>query len=52
MLKRVKAEKEDFFEEAGMSENEMIAHLTNNMCLPYAKLKAVAFRQAKASIKD
>ena len=52
MLKRIKAEKEDFFDEAGISENEMIAHLTNNLCLPYSKIRSIAYRQATATIKD
>ena len=52
MLRRLKAEKEDFFEEAGVTENEMVAHLTNNMCLPYSKLKSQAYRSATAQIKD
>ena len=33
VLKRLQAEKPEFFDEAGMGKDEMIAHLTNNMCL-------------------
>ena len=52
MMKRIKAENENFFEEAGIPENELIAHLTNNMCLPYTKLKSQAYRSATATLKD
>ena len=33
MLKRLEKEKPEFFEENSVSKREMVAHLTNNMCI-------------------
>ena len=48
MMKRLEDEKPEFFEEAGMSKRELVAHLTNNMCLPYSKLKSKVYRETVA----
>ena len=34
MLQRLSREQPEFFEEQGISLNELAAHLSNNMCLP------------------
>ena len=52
LMKRLEKEKEDFFEEAGITKREMVAHLTNNLCLPYTKLKSQAYRSAAAKLKE
>lgn len=40
MLKRLEKEKPDFYEENNLQKQELIAHLINNMCLPYAKYRS------------
>ena len=52
MLKRMEKEKPEFFEENNISKREMMAHLTNNMCLPYTKYKGRIFRETTAALKD
>lgn len=52
MMKRLESEKPEFFEEAGMTKREMIAHLTNNMCLSYTKMKSKVFRETVVQLKD
>ena len=52
MLKRLEKEKPEFFEENNINKQEMIAHLTNNMCLPYTKFKGKVFRDTTARLKE
>ncbi len=52
MLKRLEKEKPEFFEENNINKKEMIAHLTNNMCLPYTKYKGKVFRDTTARLKE
>jgi len=52
VLKRLMAEKPEFLEEAGVSEDEMVTHLTNNMCLPYQKYQSRMFRERSAELKE
>jgi hypothetical protein len=52
MMKRLHNEKPEFFEEAGISRPELVAHLTNNMCLPYSKIKAKVMRETTVKIKE
>ncbi len=52
MLKRMEKEKAEFFEENSINKRELVAHLTNNMCLPYTKYKNTVFRDTLAQIKS
>ena len=52
MLMRAKAEDPDIFAMKGMSKEEMQAHLTHNMCLPYSKMHAKVFRETTAKINE
>lgn len=52
VLKRLEAEKPEFFQEYGMSKEALAVHLTNNMCLPFSKLKSYMFRDTTAKIKE
>lgn len=52
MLKRLEKDKPEFYEEAGVSKNELVAHLSNNMCLPYQKFKNQLFRKRTVALKD
>ena len=44
MLQRLEKEKPDFYEENNLVKKELVAHLTNNMCLAYNKYKSKVFR--------
>jgi hypothetical protein len=44
MLLRLEKEQPDFYEENNINKKELVAHLTNNMCLPYTKYKHYIFR--------
>ena len=50
MLKRLEKEKPEFYEENNLSKGEMVAHLTNNMCLPYAKYRSKVYRDRTAEL--
>ena len=52
MLTRAQVEEPEVFAMKGMSKHEMQAHLVHNMCLPYAKLHARAFRDTTAKINE
>ena len=52
MLTRAKAEDPEIFAMRGMSKGEMQAHLTHNMCLPYAKVHSKVFRETTAKINE
>ena len=52
MLTRAKAEDPEIFAMRGMSKEEMQAHLTHNMCLPYAKVHSKVFRETTAKITE
>jgi len=52
LIRRLVAEQPDFLEEAGVSKNELISHLANNMCYPYTKLKSRMFRETTADLKS
>ena len=52
MLKRLEKEKPEFYEENELDKGELVAHLTNNMCLPYAKYKSKMFRERTSAIKE
>ena len=52
MLTRAKAEDPEIFALRGMSKAEMQAHLTHNMCLPYAKVHSKVFRETTAKINE
>ena len=52
MLKRMENEKPEFFEENNINKRLMVAHLTNNMCLPYTKYKSTVFRRTTADLKE
>jgi hypothetical protein len=52
MMKRLESEKPEFFVEATMTRPELVAHLTNNMCLPYSKIKAKMMRDTSVKIKE
>lgn len=52
MLQRLEKEKPEFYEENNLNKNELITHLTNNMCLPYTKYKGLAFRKRTAELKE
>lgn len=52
MLKRLAAERPDFFEENNISKDELATHLTNNMCLPFTKYKNRVFRDTTARFKE
>jgi len=51
LIRRLVAEQPEFLDEAGVSKNELIAHLTNNMCYPYTKVKSRMFRERTVEIK-
>jgi hypothetical protein len=51
VIRRLVAEQPEFLEENGVSKNEIITHLTNNMCYPYTKYKSRMFRERTAEIK-
>ena len=44
MLMRLEKEKPEFYEENNLSKGELVAHLSNNMCLAYSKYKSKVFR--------
>jgi hypothetical protein len=52
MMKRLENEKPEFFEESTISRAEIVAHLTHNMCLPYAKIKSRVMRETTSKIKE
>ena len=52
MLKRLEKEKPEFYEENNLSRGELVAHLTNNMCLTYTKYKSKVFRDTTARLKE
>lgn len=52
MLKRLEKEKPEFYEENNISRGELVAHLTNNMCLTYTKYKSKVFRDTTVKIKE
>ena len=52
MLIRLQKEKPEFFEENNIDKHELLAHLTNNMCLKESKYKSKAYREAVAGIKE
>ncbi len=53
MLKRLEKEKPEFYEENNISSRgELVAHLTNNMCLQYTKYKSKVFRDTTAQLKE
>ena len=52
MLKRLDKEKPEFYEDNNISKAELIAHLTNNMCLTYSKYKSKVFRDTTAQLKE
>lgn len=52
MLKRMEKEKPEFFEENNINKTEFVAHLSNNMCLPYTKYKSSVFRDTITKIKQ
>lgn len=52
MLKRMEKEKPEFFEENNINKRMMVAHLTNNMCLPHTKYKSKVFRDTTVKIKE
>ena len=52
MLTRAKAEDPEIFAMRGMSKEEMQAHITHNMCLPYAKVHSKVFRETTAKINE
>ena len=52
LLKRLEAERPDFFEEAGMSKEALATHYSHNICLPYTKLKGKVFRDTTVKIKE
>ena len=53
LLKRVKLDKGDeFFQEAGVSRNEMATQIVNNICLRISKTKAQVHRQTVAKISQ
>ena len=52
MLKRLEKEKAEFFDENNINKSEMVAHLTNNMCLAYTKYKNKVFRDTTAVYKE
>ena len=52
MLKRVEIAKPEFFEEASMTQSEMISHLSNNMCLAETKYKNRMFRKRLSNLKE
>ena len=51
-MKRLETEKPEFFDEVGVSRDELVAHLSNNMCLPHTKLKNKVYRDTAAKIKE
>jgi hypothetical protein len=52
MLKRLEAEQADFYTENNIDKHELVAHLSNNMCLQYSKYKAKVFRDRNAEILE
>lgn len=52
MLKRLEKEKPEFYEENGIDKRELVAHLTNNMCLAQTKFKSKVFRDTTAKLKE
>ena len=52
MLKRLEKEKPEFYEENNISRGELVAHLTNNMCLTDSKYKSKVFRDTTAQLKE
>ena len=52
LLKRLEAERPEFYEENELSKAELVAHLVNNMCLPFAKFRGRVFRDATAQLKE
>lgn len=52
MLKRLEAEKPEFYEENNITKRELVAHLANNMCLPYAKVRSKLMRDTSIKIKE
>lgn len=52
MLMRLEKEKPEFYAENNLNKGEMVAHLTNNMCLPYTKYKSKVFRDRTVEIKE
>lgn len=52
VLKRLLAEQPDFLEEQGVTKGEMVAHLTNNMCMAQSKYRARMFRERTAALKE
>ena len=52
MLVRKMAEDPEYFAVKGMSKPEMQANMIHNMCLPYTKFHAKAFRDRNAKITE
>ncbi len=52
MVLRMEKEKPEWFEENQVNKHEMIAHLTNNMCLKESKYKSKVFRNTLVDIKE
>jgi hypothetical protein len=52
MLQRLEKEKPEFYEENNINKRELVAHLTNNMCLAYTKYKSKVFRDTTAQLKE
>ena len=52
MLTRAKLEEPEFFAMKNMSKEEMQQIMIHNMCLPYAKYQAKAFRDTTAKINE
>jgi len=52
MVKRLETEKPEFFDENNINKREMVAHLTNNMCLAYTKYKSKVFRDTTVKLKE
>lgn len=52
LLKRLEAEKPEFYEENNISKRLLVAHLVNNMCLPYTKYRGKVFRDTSVKIKE
>ncbi len=51
-LKRLEKEKPEFYEENNINKPELVAHLVNNMCLPYAKYRSKVYRDRTAEIVE
>jgi len=52
MLQRLSDERPEYFEEKNISREEMMTHLTNNICLPVTKAHSRQFRETTVKIKE